>query len=224
MQRLGLLLLSYAVYALIVGPRTAAVFMVLFAVHEGGHLYEARRQRLDHEGIVFYPLVGALLVLREMPRSAADEARLGIMGPVWGSLALVPVGVAAVLADASWLTAAVALGAILNLANLLPVSPLDGGRVMAAIDPRLWIVGWCGLLALFAWKPTLITAILLPLAGSESYRRLQERKDPEHAGYYRTSAHESRVYGALLVLIACLLGVVLHHTWPALHGLLEFGG
>lgn len=223
MQRLGLLLLSYAVYALIVGPATAAVFMLLFVCHEGGHRYEANRQQLAHGGITFYPLVGALLVLHQMPRSAADEARLGIMGPLWGSVALVPVGLAAALVDESWLTAAVALGAILNLANLLPVSPLDGGRVMAAIDPRLWVVGWVGLLALFLWRPTLITAVLLPLAGSESYRRLQERHDADYAEYYRTSAHESRVYGALLVGLACVLGVVLHHTWPSLEAVLGSG-
>ena len=36
------------------------------------------------------------------------------------------------------------VGFFLNLFNLLPVLPLDGGRAMAALTPKMWFVGYLG--------------------------------------------------------------------------------
>ncbi len=41
---------------------------------------------------------------------------------------------------------------MLNLFNLIPVSPLDGGRITAVLTPRVWLFGIPALTAWFMWK------------------------------------------------------------------------
>lgn len=214
LARIMLALVSYAVYAFILGPWLAAGFMALFFVHEYGHLRMANRQQLQHDGICFYPLIGAVIILKEQPKHAADEAHIGLAGPLWGTVALLPVVIVAlVTGSAAWTTLAF-LAAILNLVNLLPVSPLDGGRIMAAIQPKTWMVGWIGLLALFIWRPSIVTAILVPLAGVESYQRLQASR-VDDSGYYTVASRTSRWFAVAYILLAVSLAAVAYIAWPA---------
>ena len=58
--------------------------------------------------------------------------------------------------DSDLLRAAAHTGFLLNLFNLLPIVPLDGGRAMAAIHPSLWIAGLAGLAVLLVFSPNAI--------------------------------------------------------------------
>ena len=97
-------------------------------MHELGHVFEAKRQGLPVSAPMFIPFLGALIVLKELPDNAWNEAKVAIAGPILGGL-----GAAAVWGLGEYLTSdlLVALaftGFFLNLFNLAPVSPLDGGR------------------------------------------------------------------------------------------------
>ncbi len=136
------MLVSVAAYALIWGWRFAAGFVVLLLVHEMGHVIQLRREGIKASAPMFIPFLGALVAMKELPKDAAAEARVGLAGPVLGSLgALVPLGLWAVTGDELFQALAF-VGFFLNLFNLLPVLPLDGGRAMAALSPWMWVVGY----------------------------------------------------------------------------------
>jgi Zn-dependent protease len=122
------MLVSVAAYALIWGWRFALGFVLLLFVHELGHVLQLRREGIKASAPLFIPFLGAVVGMKELPKDAAAEARVGLAGPVLGSLAcLVPVGLYGLTGNELFQALAFT-GFFLNLFNLLPVLPLDGGR------------------------------------------------------------------------------------------------
>src|SRR3954447_25191429 len=138
----GSMLVSIGAYALIWGWQFALGFVLLLFAHEMGHVIQLRREGVPASAPLFVPFLGAFVGMKKMPDDAAAEARVGLAGPVLGSIAcLVPLGIYA--ATGSQMFQALAFtGFFLNLFNLLPVLPLDGGRAMAALSPWMWLVGF----------------------------------------------------------------------------------
>jgi hypothetical protein len=94
------MLVSVGAYALIWGWRFGLGFVLLLLVHELGHVLQLRREGIKAGAPVFIPFVGALVAMKELPRDAAAEARVGLAGPVLGSLgSLVPLGLYALTGD-----------------------------------------------------------------------------------------------------------------------------
>ena len=107
---------------------------------------------------------------------------------------------------------AAALGFLLNLFNLLPVIPLDGGRITAALHPALWFAGLLALLALVIYRPNPILIIILLLAGSELRRRWQTRRTPQMQDYYRVRPQQRLLIGVLYFGLAAALAIGMHAT------------
>jgi Zn-dependent protease len=170
------MLISFGAY-LLFGPWWFALGLVgLLFVHEMGHVLEAKRQGLPVSVPVFIPFMGAMITMKEMPHNAWREARLAIAGPIVGSLgALVLYGLG-VAYDSHDLKALAFLGFFINLFNLLPVVPLDGGRIVAAIHPALWVLGLLGLLALVLFRPNGILVLILVFAAMELWQRWKTRQ------------------------------------------------
>ena len=149
-------------YATQWGLPFATGFVLLILVHEMGHAIV-----LHHEGIpfgapVFIPFVGALITMNHMPRNAGVEARVAIGGPVLGSLAAWAVLGAGVVPHRPLLVALGHTGALLNLFNLIPVSPLDGGRIAGAFTRTFWIVGYAlGVVALVLHPSPILFLVML---------------------------------------------------------------
>src|SRR3989440_9297166 len=144
----GTMLVSLAAYALLWGWQFAAGFIALLFVHEMGHVIQLRREGIRASAPMFIPFLGAVISARSLGDNALAEARVGLAGPVLGTL-----GSAACIlvwhATGNDLWRALAFtGFFLNLFNLLPVLPLDGGRAMAAMAPWMWFAGFAGLIAL----------------------------------------------------------------------------
>ncbi len=119
----------------------AAGFVVLILIHELGHGYAIRRAGLDAGWPVFIPFIGAMISLRGQPPSAAVEADIAYAGPLAGTAASL-VAASLYFVTGSQLCLALAYsGFFLNLFNLTPIRPLDGGRVAQAFSRRAWIVG-----------------------------------------------------------------------------------
>src|SRR5207237_8279080 len=110
---------------------------------------------------VFIPFMGALITLKQMPHNAWREAKLAIAGPLLGSAGALALYLAGVAWDSRQLKALAFLGFFINLFNLLPVVPLDGGRITAALHPALWLAGFPALLGLVFWGPNLMLMITL---------------------------------------------------------------
>jgi hypothetical protein len=98
---------------------------------------QLRREGVKASAPMFIPFLGAVISAKSMGRDAAAEARVGLAGPVLGSIAtLVPLALWLATGSDFWRALAY-IGFFLNLLNLLPVLPLDGGRAMAAPAPDL---------------------------------------------------------------------------------------
>jgi len=187
------------------------LIMLLF-VHEMGHVLEAKRQGLPVSVPVFIPFMGALITLRQMPHNAWREARLALAGPIVGSLGALALYIAGVAYDSRPLKALAFLGFLINLFNLLPVVPLDGGRITAALHPALWFVGLLALLALVVYRPNPILIIILLLAASELLRRWRLRRSPQMQHYYRVKPEQRLLIGLLYFGLAAALALGMHAT------------
>jgi Zn-dependent protease len=137
----GSMFLTIGLYALGWGWPFAVGFVLLLLVHECGHLLVARRLGLQVGAPVFIPFMGAFIALKEAPRNAWIEAQVGMGGPLLGTAgAALCEGVH--LATGNPMFRALAyVGFVLNLFNLAPVGFLDGGRIVTALSPWLWVIG-----------------------------------------------------------------------------------
>src|SRR4051794_10000272 len=135
------MLVSVAAYAWIWGFPFAAGFVALLFVHEFGHYLQLRREGVQPGRMLFIPFLGAVIGARSLGGNALAEARVGLAGPILGSIGAALVAVLGFVFDSEMLRALAFTGFFLNLFNLLPVVPLDGGRAMAAMAPWMWFVG-----------------------------------------------------------------------------------
>jgi Zn-dependent protease len=206
------MLVSVAAYSLIWGWQFAAGFVLLLLIHEMGHVLQLRREGVPASAPLFIPFLGAVVGMKQAPKDAAVEARVGLAGPILGSLGcLIPL--ALYEATGNNLFRALAFtGFFLNLINLLPVLPLDGGRAMAALSPRMWIVGFIVLLGTMFVYPTPITLLVLLFGGFETYRRWKQRKSPESQRYYEVKPSIRIAVGLTYIGLAAALGVGMHFT------------
>lgn len=179
------MLVSVGAYALFWGWKFAVGFVLLMLVHELGHYLEARRQGLDVSAPMFIPFLGAAILLRENPLNAWREAQVAIAGPIVGSLGAAVVWFVGEQQDSEFLLALGFTGFLLNLFNLIPVVPLDGGRIAAAIHPAVWLLGFVALVGLLFLAPNPLLIIIVVIVGFELYRRWQERGMPGAQAYYQ---------------------------------------
>jgi Zn-dependent protease len=205
------MLVSVGAYALIWGWKFAVGFVALLFVHEMGHYIQLRREGVKPTGMVFIPFLGAAVGTRSLGGSALAEARVGLAGPILGSLAVAALLPIAAATDDDFWRALAFTGFFLNLFNLLPVVPLDGGRAMAAMAPWMWFVGFGAIVLLvFIWPNPILILIAL-LGGFETYRRWRQRKQGEegNAEYYRVKPAHRLAVGAVYVglIVALALGM-----------------
>jgi Zn-dependent protease len=213
----GTILVSLAAYALLWGWPFAAGFIALLFVHEMGHVIALRREGLKASAPMFIPFLGAVIAARSLGDNALAEARVGLAGPILGSI-----GSAACIlvwhATGNSLWEALAFtGFFLNLFNLLPVVPLDGGRAMAAMAPWRWVVGLAALIPLALIFPNPIIFLILIFAGFETYKRWKLRRSgsPEQRAYYRVRPIDRALVAAVYLGLIALLVIGMHATLVA---------
>ena len=213
----GSMVVSIGAYAMIWGWRFGLGFVLLLFVHESGHALEARRQGLSVSAPVFIPFMGAAILLREMPHNAWREARMALAGPLVGALGAAVCWGLAVRFDSDLMLALAYFGFFLNLFNLLPIVPLDGGRVVAALHPAIWVVGFAALAALVYFAPNPILLIVLVLAAYELYRRWQTRHETREQEYYKVRASQRFAVAVGYFGLAILLTIAMAQTHVVRH-------
>jgi Zn-dependent protease len=208
----GTMLVSIAAYAWIWGWKFAVGFVLLILVHELGHVFELRRQGVPASAPLFIPFLGAVVGMKQMPKDAWNESRVALAGPILGSIGAAVVWALGAALDSNVLIAIAFTGFFLNLFNLLPIVPLDGGRAVAAVHPALWGLGLAGLAALAFWHPNPILILILVLGALELWRRWGERGTPEAASYYAVKPWQRLTAGTVYVGLAALLAVAMTAT------------
>jgi Zn-dependent protease len=210
----GTILVSLAAYAVLWGWAFAAGFIALLFVHEMGHVVALRREGLKASAPMFIPFLGAVIAARSLGENALAEARVGLAGPILGSIGAA-VCILVWHATGSDLWRALAFtGFFLNLFNLLPVVPLDGGRAMAAMAPWMWFVGFAAMIPLAIIFPNPIILLILVFAGFETYRRWKQRRSGGVAEetYYRVRPLHRALVAAVYLSLVALLVVGMHAT------------
>jgi Zn-dependent protease len=206
---LGSMFVSMWAYALLWGWRFAAGFVVLIFVHECGHLLVARRPGLKVGAPMFIPFMGAIIMLKEMPRNAWIEAQVGIGGPILGSVGAA-VCYAVYCATGNGLFGGLAYtGFFINLFNLAPFGFLDGGRIVTALSPWLWLVGLViiGSMMFLHFNLLLLIIVIMSLPRLFSLFR---KKSTEEARYFEVTPQQRWIMGGMYfgLIVLLVLGMV----------------
>jgi Zn-dependent protease len=208
----GTMVLSIWVYAMTWGWRFALGFVLLLFVHECGHLIAARFFGLKVGAPVFIPFMGALIALKEAPKDAWMEAWVGIGGPLLGTAgAVVCEGIFALTGNPLFRALAY-FGFFLNLFNLAPIGFLDGGRIVTALSPWLWLVGAAIVLGLLIMHPNFILGLILVLSLPRLWFLFRQKSTEERRYFEVTPGRRLVMAGMYFGLIAFLLyGMMLTH-------------
>lgn len=213
----GSMLVSVVVYALAYGWRYAVGFVALLLCHELGHYAAARRRGLDVGAPTFIPFVGAWIQLKQQPHDAETEAYIGVAGPLVGTIAALVCYALARISGESWLLALAYSGLFLNLFNLIPLSPFDGGRITAVLSPRLWLIGAPMLLGLFLWQPSPLLLVMAVLAWPQLKLAFSGVPAQQQA-YYLADAQTRLSYGLLYLGLAGFLATMCFQLHTQLGG------
>lgn len=111
--------------------KMALVLVVAILIHEYGHYYWMGREGIRKRKMIMIPPLGAVAYSKEPFPGYAAENRIALAGPGIGLIALFLFYALLKITGQQLWAAAVVLTAYVNLFNLLiPVSVLDGGRVI----------------------------------------------------------------------------------------------
>ncbi len=215
----GSMAVSIAAYTTIWGFWFAIGFVVLLLVHEMGHVIQLRREGIPASAPMFIPFLGAVVASKSLGDNALAEARVGLAGPVLGTIGSAACLVIWQVTGHDYWRALGYTGFFLNLFNLLPVVPLDGGRAMAAMSPWMWFVGFFGIAVLAFVFPNPIIILIALFAAYETYRRWEQRRKggQEAKAYYRVSPRNRLLVGAVYLGLVALLVIGMDASAPAAH-------
>jgi Zn-dependent protease len=215
----GTMLLALLVYSSIYGWRYAAGFVLLIFAHEMGHYMAARQRGLNVGLPTFIPFVGAWIQLKEQPMNVETEAYVAAAGPFIGSIAATGVYFWARDTGSALLLAIAYSGFFLNFFNLLPLSPLDGGRMTAILSPRIWLLGAPMMLALMLYRPSPLLVLIAIMAVPSLQRAWRyDAKAPENVAYYGVPMELKIEYGCFYLGLAAYLAIMTESVYGMLHG------
>jgi Zn-dependent protease len=203
----GTMLLSVFAYAFVFGWWYAVGFVGLLLIHEMGHFLAARKRGLNVGLPTFIPFVGAWIQLKEQPMDAETEAFVGIAGPMLGSAAAFVCYMLARETGSALLMALAYAGFFLNLFNLIPLSPLDGGRIVSVISPKIWFLGVPILVGLFFWIPSPLLVLIAILALPQMWSVLTNRQALD-SRYYQTDRAVRVEYAVQYLALAGFLAIM----------------
>jgi len=208
----GTMLLSIWAYAMIWGVWFAVGFVLLIFVHECGHLLAARRLGLKVGAPVFIPFMGAIIALKEAPRNAWIEAQVGIGGPMLGTLGAGACELLFLATGNPMFRGLAYTGFFLNLFNLAPVGFLDGGRIVTALSPWLWLVGFMIILGMTIAHPNFLLALILIFSIPRLFSLFRRKSEAERRYFEVEPAQRWLMAAMYFGLIALLvLGMQMSH-------------
>jgi Zn-dependent protease len=131
--KIGLAGLTLAGYSAVYTWKFALLIMVAVGFHESGHVWAMKKMGIKTKGFYFLPFLGGAAIAEESYKTYGENAYIAVMGPIWGAFLAGLCGVAYYVTGVPMLAAAACWMAVLNIFNLLPITPLDGGQIMRSI-------------------------------------------------------------------------------------------
>jgi Zn-dependent protease len=215
--KFGLAIGSMVAYAYLFTWQFSVLIMISLFFHESGHIWAMKRCGLKTKGIYFIPFLGAAAVSEDMFKTRRDEVYIAIMGPIWGFSLAVGTALIYVFTGNALFAAAAGWMAMVNLFNLLPVNPLDGGRIMKSIAFSInskaglvfLVVGILISIGLIVWAKLILFLILLLIGGLElffEYREYEVRPSMTHRGIVISTI----AYMAIVAILWALMAYTSH--------------
>jgi len=215
--KFGLAAGSMAAYVYLFTWEFAILIMVSLFFHECGHIWAMKRCGLKTKGIYFIPFLGAAAVSEEMFKTRRDEVYVAIMGPIWGFVLAVGTALVYVFTGDAFFAAAAGWMAMINLFNLLPISPLDGGRIMKSIAFSInskigfifLVIGIIISMILTVWAGMILFVFLLFIGSLElffEYREYEVRPSMT----YRGAVISAIVYVGVIAVLWTLMSYTSH--------------
>src|ERR1700680_2694343 len=200
--------LSIAAYAIKAPLPLVIGFVLVILIHEIGHAVIIRAKGLRTGMMVFIPFIGGAVTLKDQPRSAYDDAQIGLAGPIAGTAASLIVLQIYKWTDAPLYLAIAAAGFAVNLLNLLPIGMLDGGRISAAVTKWMWVLGGGALIYKVLKQPNPLMLVILLLVAFQVYASIVREKDD--SSFYDVTASQRAAIAIAYFSLVFFLG---HQTW-----------
>lgn len=213
------MVLSIAAYATKAPLPLVIGFVLIILVHEIGHAVVIRAKGLHAGLMVFIPFIGGAVTLKDQPRSAYDDALIGLAGPIAGTFASLVVLQIYKWTDLPLYLAMAAAGFAVNLLNLLPIGMLDGGRISAAVTKWMWVFGGGALIYKVVRQPNPLMLIVLVLVAFQVYASIAREKDDR--SFYDVTISQRAAIAVAYFFLVVFLG---HQTWMTLHRLADLSG
>jgi Zn-dependent protease len=208
----GTMVLSIWVYAMTWGVWFAVGFVLLIFIHECGHLLAARKLGLKVGAPVFIPFMGAFIALKDAPKNAWIEAQVGIGGPMLGTLGAGICFALYLVTDNPMFQGLAYTGFFLNLFNLAPVGFLDGGRIVTALSPWLWLAGLLIVLGMTILHPNFILILILLFSAPRIFFLFRRKTDEERRYFEVTPGQRATMAVMYFGLVALLfVGMQMSH-------------
>ena len=209
--------LSIAAYATKAPLPLVVGFALIILVHEIGHAVVIRAKGLRAGMMVFIPFIGGAVTIKDQPRSAYDDAQIGLAGPIAGTFASLVVLQMYKWTNSPLYLAIAAAGFAVNLLNLLPIGMLDGGRISAAVTKWMWVFGGGALIYKVVKQPNPLMLIVLLLVAFQVYASIQREKDDKT--FYDVTLSQRAAIAVTYFFLVVFLG---HQTWMTLNRLSAF--
>lgn len=171
------LVLTLLVWQSMLGTMTMAIgFLIMLAIHEAGHWLAAKQLGMPVSAPIFTPF-GAMIIMPTLPRSSKEEAYIALAGPVLGTIGAVAGFVIGLAFGIRELILVSQMAFMLNLFNLIPLAPMDGGRISMVISRHLWVLG-APLLGWVVWSSgfSSMTLLVAMLIGWQAFQDVAMRK------------------------------------------------
>ena len=205
------MLVSVAAYAWLWGWPFAVGLVVLIFIHELGHVLELRRQGVPASAPLFIPFLGAVIGMKGLPDDAWKEARVALAGPILGSVGAAGFWIAGEVMDSELLVGLAFVGFFLNLFNLIPIVPLDGGRAAAALHPAVWFLGLLMMVGLVIVAPNPLLIIIVVVGALDLWERWRGRK--QAGSYYRLATWQRVTVGVVYLGLAAVLALAMSGSY-----------
>ena len=197
-------------------------FVLLILIHELGHTLANYYYGLKQSPPFFLPYMGAVIMLRQNPQDAKVESVVGIAGPVAGTIGAIGCFAFYVWTGNDLFLRLSMYAFLLNLFNLIPVWPLDGGRVAAGITPILWIPGalaFGGVLLYLGGYQSVTSVFLAFWILQSTIPRIRDVvfRGGMNSPYYRIGAPARIAIIVSYLLLSLLLAVMFLRTLYLLH-------
>lgn len=167
-------------YALLFPWQFAVGLVIMILIHEMGHVWAARWKGLPVSAPTFIPFLGALITLKRHPRDAETEAFVAFGGPVVGTIGALAALWVGIQLDSMLLYSVAMIGIFINLLNLLPIHPLDGGRIVTAVSRWFWLLGLVGGLVVIIYLRSILFFVIWVMFAFDLYGKYGPRRKRKH--------------------------------------------